>query len=317
MMKRHLFGILCAAPIAALSASSGAWAQAPAKQSVLRVGMTLADIPLTTGQPSNGHEGLRFIGITVYDTLVRWDLTKGDEASKLLPSLAESWKVSDTDKKAWTFNLRKGVKFHDGSEFTADTVVFNFEKLMRKNSPYFDQAQSNQGAQYQGSIVDWKKIDDYTIQIITKAPDAVLPFALTNLPMSSQKRWEEVGRDWGKFAEKPSGTGPWMMDFWKARERAELVRNPNYWDKSRITKSDRLVLLPIPDPNSPGQFLASRTGGLDRSTSAGRHTAPETGEDADHLEYLPAYLAVVAVVPRRFSLQGYPCPQGGQSGHRP
>ncbi len=255
MMKRHLFGILCAASIAALSASSGAWAQAPAKQSVLRVGMTLADIPLTTGQPSNGHEGLRFIGITVYDTLVRWDLTKGDEASKLLPSLAESWKVSDTDKKTWTFNLRKGVKFHDGSEFTADTVVFNFEKLMRKDSPYFDQAQSNQGAQYQGSIVDWKKIDDYTIQIITKAPDAVLPFALTNIPMSSQKRWEEVGKDWTKFAEKPSGTGPWMMDFWKARERAELVRNPNYWDKARITKSDRLVLLPIPDPNSRANAL--------------------------------------------------------------
>ena len=168
----------------------------------------MADIPLTTGQPGNGHEGLRFIGITVYDTLVRWDLTKGDEASKLLPSLAESWKVSDTDKKAWTFNLRKGVKFHDGSEFTADTVVFNFEKLMRKDSPYFDQAQSNQGAQFYGSIADWKKIDDYTIQIITKAPDAVLPFALTNIPMSSQKRWEEVGKDWTKFAEKPSGTGP-------------------------------------------------------------------------------------------------------------
>src|SRR5262245_7733416 len=124
-MKRYLFGMLCAASLAALSASSAAWAQAPAKEKVLRVGMTVADIPLTTGQPSNGHEGLRFIGLTIYDTLVRWDLTKQDEASKLLPGLAESWKVGDTDKKVWTFNLRKGVKFHDGSEFTADSVVFN------------------------------------------------------------------------------------------------------------------------------------------------------------------------------------------------
>ena len=111
--RRQVLGLIPAAAIAAIPLPSAPRAQAPAKQSVLRVAMTVADIPLTTGQASNGHEGLRFIGLTIYDTLVRWDLSKRDEASKLLPGLAESWKVSDTDKKVWTYNLRKGVKFQD------------------------------------------------------------------------------------------------------------------------------------------------------------------------------------------------------------
>ena len=91
--RRWILSLLSSIPIAALPVGA-AWAQSSsAKPSILRVGMTTADIPLTTGQASNGHEGLRFIGITIYDTLVRWDLSKRDEASKLLPGLAESWKV--------------------------------------------------------------------------------------------------------------------------------------------------------------------------------------------------------------------------------
>jgi peptide/nickel transport system substrate-binding protein len=257
--RRVIMKMLAGAPLATVPAVG--LAQTPAgvrpgsKQSVLRVAMTVADIPLTSGQPSQGAEGWRFMGITLYDGLTRWDLSKREEAAKIVPCLAESWKVSDTDKKVWTFNLRRGVKFHDGSEFNADAVVFNFEKLMRKDSPFFNQPQANQ--LFYDGIADWKKIDDYTIQVITKRPDAVLPYALAIIFMSSPKRWEEVGKDWNKFAERPSGTGPWMMDSWKARERAELVRNPNHWDKARVPKSDRLILLPMPDANTRVAALLS------------------------------------------------------------
>jgi len=252
--RRLTMKILAAAPLLALPIIG--WAQASAQEkSVLRVAMTLADIPLTTGQASQGAEGRRFMGITLYDGLTRWDLSKRDQPAKIVPSLAESWSNNPQNQKVWTFKLRKGVKFHDGSEFNADAVVFNFEKLMRKDSPNFDQAQANQ-LLYRG-IAEWKKIDDYTIEIVTERLDAVLPYALADIYLSSPKRLAEVDNDWNKFAERPSGTGPWMMDSWKPRERAELVRNPNYWDKSRVTKSDRLILLPMPDPNTRVAALLS------------------------------------------------------------
>ena len=225
-MGLRSIGRLATASALALSA-----AVAPAfAEKVLRVAMTAADVPLTTGQPSQGGEGLRFMGVTGYDGLVNWDLSSFEKAAVLRPGLAESWSVSDTDKTLWTFKLRKGVKFHDGSEFNADAVVWNFEKLMKRDAPQFDQAQSIQGSQYYGTIASWAKVDDFTIEIKTKKPDAVLPYNLANIYFSSPKRWEDVGKDWNKFASQPSGTGPWMLEKLVPRERAEMVRNPNYWD---------------------------------------------------------------------------------------
>jgi ABC-type transport system substrate-binding protein len=230
---------------------------AQSKPGVLRVAMTAGDIPLTTGQPSQGGEGIRFMGITVYDGLTRWDLSKSDVAAKVIPDLAESWTVSDQDKKVWTFKLRRGVKFHDGSEFTADAVVWNLEKILNKSAPHFDQGQANQAGLFSGGIASWRKIDDYTVEITTKIVDAVLPYSLTSIFMSSPARYEEAGRDWNKVAAKPSGTGPWMLESFKPRERAELVRNPNHWDRSRIPKSERLVLIPMPDSNARVAALLS------------------------------------------------------------
>jgi peptide/nickel transport system substrate-binding protein len=239
---------------AAMAASMASPAQA---EKVLRVAMTAADVPLTTGQPSQGGEGLRFMGVTVYDGLVNWDLSSYENPAVLKPGLAESWSVSDSDKTVWTFQLRKGVKFHDGSEFTADAVVWNFDKLLKKDAPQFDQAQSIQGSLWYGTIASWRKIDEYTVEIRTKKPDAVLPYNMANIYYSSPKRWEEVGGDWSKFAQRPSGTGPWMLESFTPRERADLVRNPNYWDPKRIPKTDRLVLLPMPDANTRVAALLS------------------------------------------------------------
>src|ERR1700704_3825941 len=80
---------------------------------VLRIGMTASDIPLTTGQADNGGEGMRFMGYTVYDGLINWDLSSADKPSDLVPGLAVSWSVDEADKTKWTFKLRQGVTFHD------------------------------------------------------------------------------------------------------------------------------------------------------------------------------------------------------------
>src|SRR6202045_3318597 len=97
-------------------------------ETVLRIGMTAADIPRTLGQPDQGYEGNRFTGLTMYDALTMWDLSSADKPSVMIPGLATEWAVDASDKKKWTFKLRPGVTFHDGSPFNADAVVWNVEK---------------------------------------------------------------------------------------------------------------------------------------------------------------------------------------------
>jgi ABC-type transport system substrate-binding protein len=102
-------------------------------ETVLRIGMTAADIPRTLGQPDQGFEGNRFTGLTMYDALTMWDLSSADKASVMIPGLATEWAVDAADKTKWTFKLRSGVKFHDGSPFNADAVIWNVDKVLRQN----------------------------------------------------------------------------------------------------------------------------------------------------------------------------------------
>src|SRR5438094_215011 len=128
----------------ALALASGLAAglpQAAFAETTLRIGMTAADIPRTLGQPDQGFEGNRFTGLTMYDALTGWDLSSADKPSVVIPGLATEWKVDDADKTKWTFKLRPGVTFHDGSPFNADAVVWNVEKVLKQDAPQFDASQ--------------------------------------------------------------------------------------------------------------------------------------------------------------------------------
>src|ERR1700760_4861518 len=122
-------------------ASAFALPDIAAAETVLRIGMTAADIPRTLGQPDQGFEGNRFTGVTMYDGLTMWDLSSADKPSVVIPGLATEWKVEDSDKTKWTFKLRPGVKFHDGSDFNADAVVWNVDKVLNNKAPQFDPSQ--------------------------------------------------------------------------------------------------------------------------------------------------------------------------------
>src|SRR5258707_461041 len=113
-------------------------------ETVVRYGISMADIPLTTGQPDRGAGAYQFSAYTIYDPLVAWEMDVADRPGKLVPGLATDWKVDDADKKKWRFTLRQGVKFHDGSEFNADAVIWNLDKVLNDKAPQFDKRQSAQ-----------------------------------------------------------------------------------------------------------------------------------------------------------------------------
>ncbi len=75
----------------------------------------------------------------------------------------------------------------------------------------------------------WRKVDDYTVELTTDAPDSTFPFQTTYVFYSSPAQWEKVGRDWAKFSFQPSGTGPFRLERLVPRERAELARYSSYW----------------------------------------------------------------------------------------
>jgi peptide/nickel transport system substrate-binding protein len=175
-------------------------------QGILRIGMTASDIPLTTGQPDQGGEGQRFMGLTVYDALVHWDLTRSDKPSTLIPGLAVSWTTDPADRTKWTFKLREGVTFHDGSPLTAEAVVWNLDKLLKTDAPQFDQRQAAQGRSRIPAVGSYRALDALTLEIVTKVPDATLPYQLAWIGISSPAQWEKLGRSWQEFAKQPSGT---------------------------------------------------------------------------------------------------------------
>ena len=251
-------GVLLALALAA------AWTPALAQTGrggTLRIGMTAADIPYTAGQPDQGGEGYRFIGYQMYDALINWDLSQGDRLPALVPGLAESWEVSKEDNTKWLFHLRRGVKFHDGSEFNADAVIWNMERVRNKVAPQFDPKQAAMVDFRIPLLKSWRKIDDYTVEFTTTRPSSFVPYQVCYVLFSSPTQWEKMGRDWGKVALNPSGTGPFKLTKLVPRERAELEPFMTYWDKKRLPKSDKVILLPMPEATT--RLAALRTGQVD------------------------------------------------------
>lgn len=247
--KRYSFAAVFTAAIAVGAVLNLAGNTAHA-QGNLRIGMTANDVPLTWGQPDNGFEGYRFMGLLVYDALINWDLTSPDKASGLIPGLAESWEVDQADKTKWIFKLRRGVKFHDGSDFNADAVVFNMDRLLDEKSPQYSARMASLVNFRIPAYKSVRKVDDYTVEFTTKTPDAFWPYQICYILMASPKQWETTGKDWAKFALTPSGTGPWKLTALKAREFAELVPNKDHWDKALVPKLDKLTLIPMPDASA-------------------------------------------------------------------
>ena len=244
LSRRALLG---ASGFAALPAD---WAIAPASAQTaraIRYGISMADIPQTTGQPDRGAGAYQFTGYTIYDPLVAWEMDVADRPGKLVPGLATRWEADPTDRKKWIFHLREGVKFHDGSAFDADAVVWNFDKVLTPTAPHFDNRQSAQVRPRLPSVASWRKLDALTVEVTTKAIDSIFPYQMLWFLISSPAQYAKLGNSWEKFSFEPSGTGPFRLARLVPRASAELVRNAEYWNPKRMAKSERIILICAPE----------------------------------------------------------------------
>ena len=253
-----------ASALAALGPTGTALAQgaapagpAGAPSGHLTYGISLFDLPLTTGQPDRGAGGYQFTGLTLYDPLVAWELDVADRPGKLVPGLATAWESDAADRRNWIFRLREGVKFHDGSGFDADAVIWNFDKVLDAKAPHYDQRQASQVRPRLPSVASYKKLDAMTVQVTTKAVDALFPYQMLWFLISSPAQYEAVGRDWTKFAFQPSGTGPYRLAALVPRVRLDLVPNETHWNAKRMPRLAKLTLACIPEDLARANALLS------------------------------------------------------------
>ncbi|WP_170984259.1 ABC transporter substrate-binding protein [Rhodoligotrophos defluvii] len=227
----------------------------------LRIAITAADVPTTTGMPNNGFEGFRFLGFPAFESLVHWDLSRSDRASDIIPGLAESWSQDPADLTKWTFKLRQGVKFHDGTDFNADAVVWNLARFYDPDSPQFDAQGSAATRARNPNVKSWRKVDDHTVEIVTDTPLSYFPYLIAYALMVSPAQFQKVGGTWEEFAKAPAGTGPFRIVEFKPRISATMERFDDYWNKASIAKLDRIVIYPMPEETT--RLAALRSGQVD------------------------------------------------------
>lgn len=213
------------------------------------------------GQPVNLEPGNITDGNSVvvqeqiYDRLLSFK----PGSTELKPSLAKSWTVS-ADGKTWTFKLRPGVKFHDGSNFDAEAVKFNVERWWNPQHPngYRNAGKSYEVWQqlfggFQGQpnslLQNVKVVDQYTIQFGLKQPFAAFPSAIGSgfFGIASPTAIKKAGANYGTPSSLAVGTGPFIFKEWHTGDRILLAKNPQYWQKG-LPKANQLVIRFITDP---------------------------------------------------------------------
>ena len=242
---------IVAAMAAALAMSVGAWsARAQVPPDVLVVGQ-IAEPKSMDPHVATATNDFRIL-VNVYDGLLRYK----DGTLEVEPALAQSWDVSE-DGRTYTFRLREGVSFHDGSPFDAEAVKFNFERMLKEDHPHHDTGPFPL-AFFFSSVETVEAPDPRTVRFQLSEPYA--PF-LSNLAyptglIVSPAAVEEHGADYGRH---PSGTGPFQFALWESNRQVALERNEGYWDGAPALRG--VVFRPITDANARlSEMLA---GGMD------------------------------------------------------
>ncbi|MEM7489695.1 MAG: ABC transporter substrate-binding protein [Pseudomonadota bacterium] len=185
-----------------------------------------------------------------------------DHAGEIEAALATDWAVSEEDPNVWVFNLREGVTFHDGADFTAEDVVFSFERAKTPTSGY---------RELLTSITEIRAVDDYTVEFVTDGPNPILPANFTNL-FIMDSGWAEANdtvavQDFANgettfAASNANGTGPYSLVSREADVRTVMEAHPDYWGVGEFPLSyDRIEYTPI--QNAATRVAALLSGEVD------------------------------------------------------
>ncbi|MGY3437062.1 MULTISPECIES: ABC transporter substrate-binding protein [unclassified Marinovum] len=211
-----------------------------------------------TLDPHSQNEGpTHTIRHQMYEPLIIRDTTGAFEAA-----LATDWAPKADDPNVWVFNLRQGVKFHDGADFTAEDVVFSFERAQQENSDMKELI---------GSITEVRAVDDHTVEIVTDGPNPILPSNLTNLFMMD-KGWTESNNtvkvqdfEGGEITfatTNANGTGPYTLTSREPDVKTVMTRNEDYWGIDQFPMEvSEIVYTPI--QNAATRVAAILSGEID------------------------------------------------------
>lgn len=162
----------------------------------------------------------------IYETLIR----RNNETLELEPLLAESWEISE-DKLKYTFKIREGIKWHDGTPFTSEDVVFSYKTIM---NPKVDTPQLRS---YFQEIKDVKAIDDLTVEFTYARPYFLALEFCGGMPIVPKHIFDEGDFNTNPAGRDPIGTGPYKFDKWTTGREIVLDKNPDYWgEKPNLNK---------------------------------------------------------------------------------
>jgi peptide/nickel transport system substrate-binding protein len=167
----------------------------------------------------------------LYDTLL-----STDDNETFIPLLAEKWETSP-DGMEWTVTLRQGVKFHDGTDFNADAVKFNYDRILNDKD-------NGWNTTFSDDIDNVEKVDDFTVKFHLKRNDVFFAFACMadwGAIQVSPKAIQDYGADYGKH---PSGTGPFTFKSFEADAQVEYAANPNYWGGAPVLDGIKVRIIP-------------------------------------------------------------------------
>src|SRR6266705_1367664 len=184
------------------------------------------------------------LGYHVFDHLAARDLKTG----KVGPSLANAWR--NLDDTTWEVKLRPGVRFHDGTPFTARDVKASFDRVL-------DPERKLTARSTHVKIKSVEALDDHTVRFKTDGPYPLFVERLSALVMQSEKAIKEKGHEW--MQENPVGTGPYKLLKWSRKQEHLLVRNDDYWGPKPYYKYVRVRII----PEQATQIAELLSGGVD------------------------------------------------------
>lgn len=240
--------------------TNGVGANTPGGKQTLKIGMPADVVTLDPQMATDLYSGMAYV--QMFEPVVQRDF-KGDAA----PGLASKWEVAE-DKVTWTFQIRKGVKFHNGKEMSMEDVKFSVERMIDPN------AASPRQAQFAAAIAS-AAVDGETLTIKLNQPNAAFLSLMANCFVVPKEVVTSLGKE--GFAKAPVGTGPYKFVERKADDHVTLAAFDGYWGGKPAI--DELILRPIPDAST--RTVELETGGIDLMPSVAPQDVERLKQNAD------------------------------------